>query len=82
MPTAAPVRSARTAELPRLVDVYERANFNPSLAAVARFARDALGGEVFVAERDGGPVGASACAHFGATACRRTSGGASARPRS
>src|SRR6266498_1867653 len=62
-----PIRPARDHELALLGRVYERASFNPLLAEVARFARDALGGAVFVAEQDGQPVGASACAHFGAT---------------
>jgi len=61
------VRPASEAELDLLGGVYERTRFHPVLAAVDRFARDALGGEVFVAERDGAVVGASACAHFGAT---------------
>jgi GNAT superfamily N-acetyltransferase len=61
------VRPASEAELDLLAGVYERTRFHPVLATVDRFARDALGGEVFVAERDGAVVGASACAHFGAS---------------
>jgi GNAT superfamily N-acetyltransferase len=61
------VRPASEAELDLLASVYERAHFHPTLATVDRFARAALGGEVFVAERDGMLAGASACAHFGAT---------------
>jgi GNAT superfamily N-acetyltransferase len=67
MATTVRVRPALEAELDPLADVYERSSFNPRLAAVDRFAREALGGEVFVAERDGAVVGASGCAHFGAT---------------
>jgi GNAT superfamily N-acetyltransferase len=59
------IRPAREAELDLLAGIYERASFNPSLAAVDRFARATLGGEVFVAEQDGAVVGASGCAHFG-----------------
>src|SRR6266487_990665 len=61
------VRPARDADLDLLAEVYERASFNPRLAAVDRFARASLGGGVFVAERDGDLVGVSGCAHFGAT---------------
>lgn len=61
------VRTADEAELDRLAGVYERVHFHPVLVAVDRFARAALGGEVFVAERDGVVLGASACARFGAT---------------
>lgn len=61
------VRPAGDAELELLADVYERTHFHPTLAAVDRFARAALGGEVFVAERDGALAGVSACAHFGST---------------
>jgi len=67
MPATARVRLAEEAELDLLGAVYERASFHPRLAAIDRFARAALGGEVFVAERDGELVGASGCAHFGAT---------------
>jgi GNAT superfamily N-acetyltransferase len=67
MATTPRVRPALEAELDLLGDVYRRSSFNPRLAAVDRFARDVLGGEVFVAERDGAVVGASGCAHFGAT---------------
>src|SRR6266511_32107 len=61
------IRPATEGELDLLPSVYERASFNPRLAAVDRFARAALGGEVFVVEREGGLAGASGCAHFGAT---------------
>src|SRR6266516_268905 len=61
------VRPARDADLDLIAEVYERASFNPRLAAVDRFARASLGGGVFVAERDGDLVGVSGCAHFGAT---------------
>jgi GNAT superfamily N-acetyltransferase len=67
MPPAGPIRPARDHELALLGNHYEQAGFNPHLAELARFARDALGGEIFVAEQDGRPVGASACAHFGAS---------------
>jgi predicted N-acetyltransferase YhbS len=67
MAPAGPIRPVRDHELALLGDHYERAGFNRHLAEVARFARDTLGGEIFVAERDGKPVGASACAHFGAS---------------
>lgn len=67
MPATPPVRRAVEAELHLLASLYERTRFHPVLAVVDRFAREALGGEVFVAERDGVLVGASACAHFGAT---------------
>ncbi len=50
-----------------LGDLCERAGFDPHLAEVARFARDTLGGEMFVVEQGGEPVGMSACAHFGAS---------------
>jgi GNAT superfamily N-acetyltransferase len=65
--TTPSVRRAKEAELDLLAEVYERSSFNGRLAAVDRFAREALGGEVFVAERDGAVVGASGCAHFGAS---------------
>ena len=61
------VRRASEAELDALASVYERAHFHPTLAVVDRFARARLGGEVFVAERDGVLAGASGCARFGAT---------------
>src|SRR6266498_1163628 len=48
------IRPATEGELDLLPSVYERASFNPRLAAVDRFARAALGGEVFVVEREGG----------------------------
>jgi predicted N-acetyltransferase YhbS len=67
MPPAGPIRPAQDHELALLGRQYQRSNFNSNLAEVARFARDMLGGEIFVAEQHGGPVGASACAHFGAT---------------
>jgi GNAT superfamily N-acetyltransferase len=67
MPPAGPIRPARDHELGLLGQHYERSNFNSNLAKMACFARDRLGGGFFVAERDGEPVGASACAHFGAT---------------
>ena len=67
MPPTGPIRPARDHELPLLGQHYQRSNFSSNLAEMARFARDRLGGEFFVAERDGEPVGASACAHFGAT---------------
>src|SRR5262245_13644512 len=61
------VRPARDVELDPLAEVYERASFSPRLAAINRFVRESLGGQVFVAERDGALFGASGCAHFGAT---------------
>jgi GNAT superfamily N-acetyltransferase len=67
MPATQGIRPATERELDLLPSVYERASFNPRLAAVDRFARVALGGEVFVVERDDGLAGASGCAHFGAT---------------
>jgi GNAT superfamily N-acetyltransferase len=67
MTPAGLIRPARGHELALLGDLYERAGFNLRMAEVARFARDALGGEIFVVERGGQPVGASACAHFGAS---------------
>jgi GNAT superfamily N-acetyltransferase len=67
MATTPSVRRATEAELDLLAEVYERSSFNGRLAAVDRFAREALGGEVFVAERDGAVVGASGCAQFGAS---------------
>jgi GNAT superfamily N-acetyltransferase len=67
MPPAGPIRPALDHELALLADSYRRASFNPQLAEVDRFARDTLGGEVFVAEQDGDLVGASACASFGQT---------------
>src|SRR6266702_5148506 len=67
MPATQGIRPATERELDLLPSVYERASFNPRLAAVDRFARAALGGEVFVVERDDGLAGASGCAHFGAT---------------
>src|SRR6266511_2448232 len=48
------IRPATEGELDLLPSVYERASFNPRLAAVDRFARAALGGEVFVVERASG----------------------------
>jgi GNAT superfamily N-acetyltransferase len=67
MAPVSPIRPVRDHELALLGNHYQRAGFNPHLAEVARFARDALGGEIFVVERDGKPAGASACAHFGAS---------------
>jgi GNAT superfamily N-acetyltransferase len=67
MATTPSVRRAKEAELDLLAEVYERSSFNGRLAAVDRFAKEALGGEVFVADRDGAVVGASGCAHFGAS---------------
>jgi GNAT superfamily N-acetyltransferase len=61
------IRPAGQFELDLLPSMYERTHFHRGLGAVARFARDVLGGEVFVAAVDGGLLGASACAQFGAT---------------
>jgi GNAT superfamily N-acetyltransferase len=61
------IRPAGQVELDLLPSMYERTHFHRGLGAVARFARDALGGEVFVATADDGLLGASACARFGAT---------------
>lgn len=65
MPPAGPIRPALDHELALLAGSYRRANFNPQLAEMGRFARDTLGGELFVAEQDGELAGASACASFG-----------------
>ena len=67
MAATAAIRPAGEAELDLLAGLYERAHFHPVLATVDRFARDVLGGQVYVAERDGALVGASGCAHFGPT---------------
>jgi GNAT superfamily N-acetyltransferase len=67
MAAAPRIRPAGEAELDQLAGIYERAHFHPTLAAVDRFARGELSGEVFVAERDGVLAGASACVQFGAT---------------
>jgi GNAT superfamily N-acetyltransferase len=61
------IRPAGQVELDLLPTMYERTHFHRGLGAVARFAKDALGGDVFVATADGGVVGASACARFGVT---------------
>src|SRR5919204_5835840 len=61
------VRAARPGEPAGLGPLYARAGFQAGLAEVVTFARDRLGGQVFVAETGGEPVGASACAWFGAT---------------
>jgi GNAT superfamily N-acetyltransferase len=67
MAASSVIRPAREAELDLLGGLYERTGFHRTLVEVDRFARHALGGEVFVAEREGELVGASACAHFGVT---------------
>jgi GNAT superfamily N-acetyltransferase len=61
------VRAAVGSEPSRLGPLFVRAGFGAHLAEVATFARDRLGGQVFVAERAGQAVGASACAWFGAS---------------
>jgi GNAT superfamily N-acetyltransferase len=67
MPPAGPIRPALDHELAQLGKLYRRAGFSPHLGGVARFARDTLGGEVFVAEQRGELAGGAACAHFGAS---------------
>ena len=59
------IRTARDHELALFAAHYQRVGFNPRMAEVVRFARDTLGGEIFVVERDGAVAGVSACAHFG-----------------
>ncbi|HYY81985.1 MAG TPA: GNAT family N-acetyltransferase [Actinomycetes bacterium] len=66
-PPAASVRPAVGSEPSRLGPLFVRAGFGAHLAEVATFARDRLGGQVFVAELAGEAVGASACAWFGAS---------------
>jgi GNAT superfamily N-acetyltransferase len=61
------VRVARAGEPATLGPLFVRAGFRAQLAEVTTFARARLGGEVFVAEVAGEPVGAAACAWFGAT---------------
>lgn len=61
------VRPATGAELERLGAMFERTHFHRALGSACRFAREALAGEVFVAERDGELLGASGCANFGAS---------------
>jgi GNAT superfamily N-acetyltransferase len=61
------IRAARDHELALFAAHYQRVGFSPRMAEVVRFARDTLGGEIFVVERDGGLAGVSACAHFGAS---------------
>jgi ribosomal protein S18 acetylase RimI-like enzyme len=64
MPDTA-VRPAIDADFSGIAKLYSQVGFRAGLVDDVRFVRDVLGGRVFVAERDGEVVGASAGLLFG-----------------
>jgi predicted N-acetyltransferase YhbS len=61
------IRVAQEAELPAVGAVGSRAGFGPRVLDQLRFLRARELGEVFVADIDGEPIGASACIAFNGT---------------